>query len=262
MSLSFDLISDLNLSQWCTEPDWQNLPTSLFCVVVGNVDRDINDTAAFLKKLCDVYQAVFYIDGPMEHEQNLRDLGQSYKQLEKKLARIPGVTHLQNSVIVINGVALIGTNGWHDFGFNPNLPRETMRERYRCHYDLDDPALDQIEDFADTDRRYLGYSTRKLQTYYDIKKIVVVTSAVPKFQLVQHDLTLMDNDNYVLYGNDMVDEVLSNDLSDKLSTWCFGNYAGSVDCYHHGVRFLNNCRGDSTGRYRSVYYPLRVTVET
>lgn len=261
MSLTFDLISDLDVSQWSTEPDWQNLPTSLFCVVVGNVDQDLATTSAFLRKLSDVYHAVFYIDGPVDHQHTLNDLSHSYQLLDASIGKIPGVTHLQNNVVVINGVALIGTNGWHDFGFNPELEREHARMRYQSLLSLDETAIEQIEDFAGNDRRYLAHSIRKLQTYYDIKKIVVVTSAVPEWTLVQHDAVLV-SDTSRLYGNNMLDDALDCDLLDKVSTWCFGNYAGTIDRLHRGIRFVNNCRSDGTGRFRSVYYPLRVVVET
>lgn len=261
MSLTFDLISDLDVAQWSTQPDWENLPTSLFCVVVGNVDQDLATTVEFLKKLSDAYHAVFYIDGPVDHQHCLSDLEHSYQLLDAAIGKIPGVTHLQNNVVVINGVALIGTNGWHDFDFNPRLEPQHARAQYQNLLSIDQTAIDQIADFAETDRRYLAHSIRKLQTYCDIKKIVIVTSAVPEWTLVQHDADTMGSTSR-LYGNNMLDEVLNHDLSDKVSTWCFGNYTGSIDRLHRGIRFVNNCRSDGTGRARSVYYPLRVVVET
>lgn len=261
MSLTFDLISDLDISEWTTQPDWQNLPTSLFCVVVGNIDQDLDTTTAFLRKLSEAYHAVFYIDGLIDHKHNLDNLSNSYQLLDAAITKIPGVTHLQNNVVVINGVALIGTNGWHDFTFNPDIESHHARMLYQNRLSIDQTSLAQIEDFAETDRRYLAHSIRKLQTYCDIKKIVVVTSAVPDWTLVQHDVDLV-NDAIRLYGNNMLDDVLAVDLSDKVSTWCFGNYTGSIDRLHRGIRFVNNCRSDGTSRVRSVYYPLRVVVET
>jgi len=55
---------------------------------------------------------------------------------------------------------------------------------------------------------------------------------------------------------------MAADTVNKLHTWCFGHYHGSVDQTRSGIRFVNNCRGRGDTPYaKSVYYPQRIVVD-
>ena len=110
MTFTIDLISDLHLHTWPTEP-LENQATSYHCLVVGDVTNDRRLLTRHLAHLGRCYQAVFYIDGNDEHRDNLDNLGESYKTLARDLSKIPNVVYLQDNVVVVEGVAIIGTNG-------------------------------------------------------------------------------------------------------------------------------------------------------
>ena len=111
MEFAFDLISDLHLETWPSETDWSGMATSPHCVIVGDVCRDRTKLTQFLRHMGNCYQGVFYIDGNDEHKSYMGELGESYRDLHHKIARMANVVYLQDNVVVVNGVALLGTNG-------------------------------------------------------------------------------------------------------------------------------------------------------
>jgi hypothetical protein len=63
-------------------------------------------------------------------------------------------------------------------------------------------------------------------------------------------------------GNSTMQQALIADTENKISTWCFGRYHGSVDQIRNGIRFVNNSRGSPSDPYpQTTYYPRRIIVE-
>jgi len=63
-------------------------------------------------------------------------------------------------------------------------------------------------------------------------------------------------------GNRLMMQAMAADTENKLHTWCFGHYHGSVDQMRYGIRFVNNCRGrGDTPHAKAVYYPQRIVVD-
>jgi hypothetical protein len=105
-------------------------------------------------------------------------------------------------------------------------------------------------------------SVKRLQYHDDVKKIVCVTHTVPCADLISHDIDLAGHLKFNTMGNSFMMQALSADIKNKVHTWCFGHYHGSVDQIHQGVRFVNNCRGRGGSRWsQHVYHPLRITVD-
>ena len=128
MAFTFDLISDLHIDTW-PQFDWTQKPTSAYCVVAGDVARDTKTVIDTLRHLGQCYQAVFYVDGNDEHVYQYENLGHSYRELIKKIKRLPNVIFLQDNVVVIDDVAILGTNGWwtYDMVLGPALESEKGR---------------------------------------------------------------------------------------------------------------------------------------
>jgi predicted phosphodiesterase len=124
MTMTFDLISDLHLETWDEPLNFSGQATSPVCVVAGDISRDHNMVKKFLKHLSECYAAVFYIDGNDEHRYTQDNLGESFRDLETEIRDIPNVVYLQNNVVIINGVAIIATNGWWSYDFDPNVDYE------------------------------------------------------------------------------------------------------------------------------------------
>jgi UDP-2,3-diacylglucosamine pyrophosphatase LpxH len=263
--MTFDLISDLHLETWDEPINFTGLATSPVCVVAGDVARDHAQVKQFLRHLSDCYAAVFYIDGNDEHRFQLDDLGASYARLNQSIRRIPRVTYLQDNVVVIDGVAILGTNGWWGFDLDESIDVEGSQQWMKNRYETQEPEFtispQMILDASRTDAAYLVSSVQKLQTHQDVKKIVIVTHTVPEAELIQHDIDLAHKYDFNCMGNRLMHLVHTNDTERKIHTWCFGHYHGSVDRTLNGIRYVNNCRGRGDTLHRThAYYPKRVEV--
>lgn len=261
MNFTFDLISDLYVDAWPTI-DWSVMPTSPVCVVAGNISRDRRLTIETLRELGRNYQAVFYIDGNEEHHAHLSNLGYSYADLAYKIGRIPNVVYLQDNVVVIDGVAILGTNGWWGFDLDLGVDPTGSAQQFQEQHDLSNDAVKAISRMANTDAMYMINSVKRLQTHLDVKKIVMVTHTVPDASLISHDINIEGRLVFNTMGNRMMQQALAVDSEEKIHTWCFGHYAGPVDQVRDGIRYVNNYRGKgNTAWCQHVYYPKRITVE-
>jgi len=265
MTMTFDLISDLHLETWSELINFSGLATSPVCVVAGDVARDHVQVKKLLRHLSDCYAAVFYIDGNDEHRFQLGDLGASYTKLNQAIRRIPRVTYLQDNVVVIDGVAILGTNGWWGFDLDDSIDTEGSRQWMKDRYEARHPEVvvdtQMILDASRTDAAYLVSSVQKLQTHQDVKKIVIVTHTVPQAELIEHDIDLAHRYDFNCMGNRLMHLVRTNDTERKIHTWCFGHYHGTVDRALNDIRYVNNCRGrGDTPHRKHVYYPKRIEI--
>lgn len=117
MYFAFDLISDLHVETW-DKFDWVGQPTAPYCVVAGDVSRDPEQLAETLEHLGQQYAGVFYIDGNDEHRYYLDNLTNSYQLISQTVSNIKNVVYMQNNCVIINGVAIIATNGWWSYDFH------------------------------------------------------------------------------------------------------------------------------------------------
>jgi hypothetical protein len=261
MQFTFDLISDLHVDSQ-KNFTWTGQSTSTICVVAGDVGKSREKTLAALRHLTTCYQAVFYIDGNDEHRSQLEFLDVSYAEYTEQLLKIPKLIYLQDNVIVIDGVAIVATNGWWGFDFDPNIDFETCKTWYADKEGISEHAASTIQMFAINDAAYLINSVKRLQTHKDVKHIVVVTHTVPLPELIDHDPLIVDTPRFNTLGNRYMSQVLDVDTERKIHTWCFGHYHSSVDNLYNGVRYVNNCLGRPDSLYsKSVYYPKRIVVE-
>lgn len=267
MSIAFDLISDLHLDTWPQEFDWSGQPTSPVCVVAGDVSSDPRVVRNCLKHLAHCYAAVFYIDGNDEHKFRFHQLGESYRDLARVISQLPRVTYLQDNVVVIDGVAIIGTNGWWGYDLDEAIDRDHSKQHMVDWYAKIQPdhEIDPeiISDLSRKDAAYLISTVQRLQTHNDVKKIVVVTHTVPGANFIQHDIELSGTTQFNHMGNRLMHLVHTNDTERKIHTWCFGHYHSSVNQHINGIHFVNNCRGRGDTPYnQNPYFPKRITVET
>lgn len=231
MSICFDLISDLYLTPESVF-DWQNKPTSLYCIIAGNISDNLKVVSSTLQHLSRLYQGVFYIPGYLEYS-----LSKDYEKTNDDIARIvskyKNCALLQNHVVIINGVAILGCNGWH----TKNAIEDEYKKEIIGTYRYDDLV-------------YVKNSIDKLQKHLDIKRIVMVSNAVPL--------------NYLYYGETpkhLLNEpelalTLVGDSEGKVSNWVFGTYEKIVDTTIGNINYLNNSYLD-----KSPYWPKRFEVK-
>jgi hypothetical protein len=261
MNIVFDLISDLHIETW-PGFDWSHLATSPYCIVAGDVARDRHTLIETLIHLGQCYQGVFYIDGNDEHKYFYEDLDNSYVDLEQQIKQIPNVVFLQDNVVVLDGIAVLGINGWWTYDLDQGIDAEQSSLWFQEHARVSAHTAKTVGRMATNDATYMINSVKRLQTHNDVKKIICVTHTVPDAQLIAHDLDLDGSLRFNTMGNRFMSRVLSADTEHKIHTWCFGHYHGSVDQTRQGVRFVNNCRGRGDTKWRNyVYHPLRIEVK-
>jgi len=262
MQFCFDLISDLHLETWPQPIDCTGLATSPYCLILGGITADRTALTTFLTHIGQCYQAVFYVDGDLEHKQHMSDLEHSYRDLSECIDKIPNVIYLQDNVVVIDGVAILGTNGWWGFDFDLSINPEQSGLWYQEQEQLAPNTIKEIRKASTIDANYMISSVNRLQTYKGVSKIVLATHTVPDARLIQHNIGLGGTMRFNVMGNSFMTLALEQDTEKKVHTWCFGHYHGSVDQKRDGVRYVNNCRGQGNTQYSQyVYHPRRIVID-
>lgn len=261
MTFAFDLISDLHVETW-DNFDWTGQPTSPYCVVAGDVSRNLELTAKTLAHLNQCYAGVFYIDGNEEHRLNLEDLGASYRNLKRSIDSLDGVVYLQDNVVIINGVAILATNGWWSYDLGCAESYDQAQEWYQNYTKCSGSVADTITGIAYHDANYLTNSVKKLQTHKEVKSIVIVSHTLPAAWLCNHDPDLAFIPRLNCMGNPHLQMCLDEDTEGKIKVWAFGHYHRPVDRELNNIRYVSNPRGrGGTPWSQSVFYPKRIEVE-
>lgn len=227
--IGFDIIGELFVGP-NDSFNWENKATSLYCIVTGNVSSDLRTLLQVLGHLSKYYQGIFYVPGTLEYQtaENIIDRADEIAQV---CSRIPNVVLLHQSVIVIDGIAVLGINGWSDAG-----SLETVGDMVR--------AAARYEDI-----KYLSATLEKLQKHLDVKKIIIATSAVPKEELY------FGEEPDIVYDQIPLTSVLNVDTEKKVKHWVFGTYTKNVDTVIDDIQYLN-----SPYLGKKPYWPKRLTI--
>lgn len=212
MLAAFDLISDLNL-----EPeDTFNIadkPTSLFCIVSGNISNHTYKIREVLTHLSIIYRGVFFIDGPKDHA-DLKSYEITISEITKICKNIKNVAYLHSNVVVIDNIALLGLNGWNGCDYNDPIDKELS-----AHFKM-------------MDLQYFRHSIRKLQKHVDVKHIIVVSGSVPSVDLNFNSADALNIAELTL--------MLNHDDKNKVKTWLYSGHSGVVDINKFDVRYVSN----------------------
>jgi len=262
MTFAFDLISDLHVETWDSF-DWTGQATSPYCVVAGDVARDRQLLLDALTHLGQCYPGgVFYVDGNEEHKDYLDDLGASYRDLAKDIDAIKNVVYLQDNVVIVNGVALLGTNAWWTYDFDPEVNVDTSIQHIQDHFGIDSSAATNIMGVAYNDAAYMINSVHKLQTHQEVGVIVIVSHTVPAPWVIRHDPELVGTWRFNGMGNSHITRAINEDTENKIKTWCFGHYHRPVHQQLDGIEYISNPRGrGNTDWCQPAYYPKRIEIK-
>jgi len=209
MEIGFDVISDLHLDP-NDNFNWENKATSLYCIVAGNVSSDLRTIWQTLGHLSNYYQGIFYVPGYLEYE-NAADFDVRTKNLLDIVKKVPNVAMLYHHVVVMEGVAILGCNGW-----------------------ALESDIFELNEHRAKELAYLKKSIKKLQTHLDVKKIVVVTNSVPDLELYYGEIPFLDVDHFDLTTS------LDNDTEHKITHWVFGSHKKIVDTMIGRIKYVNN----------------------
>jgi hypothetical protein len=215
-SFFIDLISDLNLTDADTL-DWEGKSTSLFCVVAGNVSDDLSVLRRTLEHLGNNYRGVFYIDGSLEHV-NVYDYDLRITEIKEICDSVENVVYLHNHVIILNGVAFVGVNGWYG-------NRKHLSEIEEAEY---------IDLYKQDELAYLSNTIKQLQGHEEVRKIILVSNSMPSKYLAFNspNINFPDDRNLALS--------LLFDYGVMVKSWLFGTNDITVDVEVGSRRFVNN----------------------
>ena len=230
MKIGFDVISDLNLVPGEVF-DWEGKTTSLYCIIAGNISSDLRTIHQTLLHLSHVYQGVFYIAGTLEYN-GAHNIKSQTEELFKLCRSIRNVAYLHNHVVILDGIAILGTNGWYstDLSHSVLQPEEIDNERY-------------------DDIGYLGNTIEKLQLHLDVKKILIVSHSPPGPEL------LFGEENDDIYTIPPLKLTLIKDLEGKVCTWIYGSYNKTVDVVLDDINYINN-----SNYKKNPYWAKRIEV--
>lgn len=231
MKIGFDIISDLNLKSGDTF-DWTGKNTSLYCIVAGNISSDLGLISLVLNKLSHLYQGIFYIGGSLEYE-GATDAHKRAMEINKLCRKFRNVAFLHHNVVIIDGIAILGANGW-----SGNVKTDDIVEIAKHEFN-------KYEDIA-----YLKTSLEKLQKHIDVRKIILVTNSVPNTELYFGEVpdSILDDLSISL--------CLESDLEKKVSHWVFGTHKKIVDTVLNNINYINN-----PFYKESPYWAKRIEIE-
>jgi hypothetical protein len=163
-----------------------------------------------------VYQGIFYTTGSLEFE-GAPSIASRTDDIVKICSTIRNVALLHNHVVILDGIAIVGINGWYQTEF-PNIncsPEQIEIERY--------------EDIG-----YLGNTIDKLQLHLDVKRILIVSHSVPG-----HELFFKDEPIDIQHIPPLK-LALIKDLEAKVSHWIYGSSDKTVDIVMNDINYINN----------------------
>lgn len=230
MKIGFDIISDLNLGP-DEHFDWEGKATSLYCIIAGNISNDLRTIHQILLHLSHYYQGVFYTAGTLEYE-GVSNISTRTNEIHNLCKTIRNVAYLHNHVVILDGIAIVGTNGWFVTDYSQSLlsPIDIENERYQ-------------------DLGYLSNSLEKLQLHLDVKKILIVSHSAPGYEL------LFGEGPDEIYSIPPLKLSLVKDLEAKVTHWIYGQYNKSVDIVLDGINYINN-----SYYKRNPYWAKRIEV--
>jgi len=233
MKLGFDVISDLNLDAE-SDFDWDGKATSLYLIIAGNISSELRIVHQTLLHLSKFYQGVFYIPGSLEFD-SLNYVNYRYSELSKICKTMKNVAFLHKHVVIINGVAILGVNGWYG-----NVKEDELI------------PLEQLHAYAQNleDVEYLSASLERLQLHLDVRKIVLVSHSVPGPGL------FFGEEPYQIAEQIPLQQCLPVDSEHKVVRWVYGSYNKNVETPIDDVTYINNSCFD-----QNPYWPKRIEIE-
>ena len=229
-TIGFDLISDLNLSPEDSF-NWEGKATSLYCIIAGNISEDLRTIKQTLSHLSKFYQGIFYTLGSLEYH-NISDVVKRTNEIRKACHSVRNLAIMHHHVVVIDGIAVIGANGWYG----------------NTTYDEETASI--IEVHRNEDILYLKNTIERLQKHLDVKKIVIVSNSVPGIDLYfgEHPETVDIQLNLNI--------ALIADTENKVSHWLYGTYGKVVDTNINDINYINNSSFN-----RNPYWAKRVEIQ-
>lgn len=240
IDIGFDVIGDLNL-----EPNdsfnWNDKPTSLYCILTGNISSDMRTVTQTLVHLSQYYQGVFFVPGILEYETAGGDINKRTSELVSLAQKVPNIVILHHNIVIVDGIGVIGSNCW-----------ETAHEP-GTSISIDDLKFNQ---YRLDDMGFLHNTIEKLQRHLDVKKMIIVTNGVPN-----KNCYFGEAPDYVETQTPL-DTVLNADSEGKVTHWVYGSYNKPVEATlilprKDDIQAVSN---PIEGKNVKLFNPKRITI--
>jgi hypothetical protein len=240
IDIGFDVIGDLNL-----EPNdsfnWNDKPTSLYCILTGNISSDMRTVTQTLVHLSQYYQGVFFVPGILEYETAGGDINKRTSELVSLAQKVPNIVILHHNIVIVDGIGVIGSNCW-----------ETAHEP-GTSISIDDLKFNQ---YRLDDMGFLHNTIEKLQRHLDVKKMIIVTNGVPN-----KNCYFGEAPDYVETQTPL-DTVLNADSEGKVTHWVYGSYDKPVQATlilprKDDIQAVSN---PIEGKNVKLFNPKRITI--
>jgi hypothetical protein len=232
MNIGFDVISDLNLDAE-DHFNWEGKATSLYLIIAGNISNELRIIHQTLLHLSKYYQGIFYVSGGSEYD-SMHFVKNRNQEIARLCKSVSNVAYLHRHVVIINGIALVGCNGWYGNKIELNDDLEALH--------LISQNIEEVT--------YLANSIEKLQLHLDVKKVVVITHSVPGQGLFFGE----EPANISEYMPPQ--QALASDTEHKVTCWVYGSYDKTVDTTIDKITYINNSAFNT-----DPYWPKRINVE-
>lgn len=226
--VGFDAICNLRLNAGDSF-NWVNKAASLYCIVTGNVSSDLRTIKQTLAHLSRFYQGIFYIPGELEYKGFEEDITARTIEIITELSVFPEVVVLYQNVVILDGVAIVGVTG-----SKVNLESSLETSYFKAG----------LEDLT-----YLDSAISKLQKHLDVKRILVISNAVPDEALF-FDKQSKSNDQLYLSS------VLDKDSESKVSHWVYDQTEHYTEVMIGGVNYISNPKPK-----KGIYWAKRITID-
>lgn len=253
---SIDIVSDLHVEYWEDYPyDWKNNKNSENVLIVGDVSDNIDLVIKELKKACDIYKNVLYVDGNHESTNLMYDLELANEMINKNMQYKYNFYNLNNVDFIIGDLVFIGACSWWDFNIcNDVISIDQSIENFKktvynwADYMNPDDIVKNIINKSKKDYESLCNKITYLKDYYNI---CVVTHTVPCKEMLSNKYPLDPKDNCT-YGNSMLKELMNEE---SIKYFIFGHNHDTNIKEMNNKLFINNARGRPQDFNRRIYKP-------
>lgn len=259
-----DIVSDLHVDYWKEHPyDWKSNAQSDMVIIAGDLSDHLTDVVHELKKACNVYKDVLYVEGNHESSFCMNDMNHVNTYINSNMSGYSNFHNLNHETFIKEGIAYIGACGWWDFEIcAPFVSKERGIDCFdtswnkRLHNDLSkDDIVDNIINAANRDSTNIQERLDGLKAQY---KVCLVTHTVPHQSLISKEYPVnMDCRSH--YGNSKIQAMIENENAIKYVV--FGhNHDACLQRSSFSKMFINNARGRPKDYNRRNYYPLQIDI--
>ena len=255
-----DIVSDLHVDYWKEHQyDWKEHAKSDTVIVAGDVSDYLEEVVVELKKACEVYKDVLFVEGNHESSFCMNDMNHANMYINSNMSDYKNFHNLTNKSFIKDNIAFIGVCGWWDFEIcKPDVSKETGIGCFDTAWNTltnlsKEDIVNNIIESANRDALNIKKRVNELKNSYNI---CLVIHTVPHKELISKEYPV-NKDYRSHYGNSQIQSILEKE--DSIKYVVFGhNHDACLQTSYLSKMLINNARGRPKDYNRRQYYPLQI----